>query len=707
MKNNFILVAIICGLAGIHFFIIKCTAWTIPEAYIEKPMVIEGVIAGIPLKKMRGSQFIVKTEKINNKKMSTGLLLSWYKNVPPLTVGQRWQFSVRLKPPIGSHNPGGFDYEAFLASKNITATGSIYAGYLINPESKKPIDSFREKIQKNIQNAISDKTIAAFIAALCVGLRDGLTENDWQIFQKTGTNHLVAIAGLHIGFVAGAFYFLTNRLWRLSSRLLLFFPAKRAAEIGSLLGALCYALLSGFAIPAERASIMLFCFLLGSLCHRPLSLWRRLFLAGAFIVIVDPLSMTDASFWLSFSSIAIIAWSIENRSTAFNKNYFVKIQHELIASFKVQFSIIIGLLPLMCFFFQQLSTISFITNALAIPWVGFIILPVVLSACFFNFLGLHQIGQLFFYFSGKLLLPLWHFLTYAAHFSFSSVHLVIFHDWILGLAVIGFVFLVAPRYFPLKYLGCFGIAPLFFYQPALPLEHHFRVTVIDVGQGLSVLVQTAHHVMLYDTGAHFPGGFDFGESVVTPYLRLQNVQVIDRLEISHGDNDHSGGAEAIVKNFQVKSLFTSAPKLVAHFKAQFCNADQSWEWDGVHFTTLNPAQNVLYEDNNSSCVIKIDNGTASVLLTGDIQGDTEKRLVDTYGNFLRASVLIAPHHGSRTSSSEDFLEAVSPKLVVISSGKLNRYHLPAQSVLARYAGHHFRVLNTADQGAIILKSPKN
>ena len=708
MKNNLILFFTALFLATAHFLIIKWSAWHLPAALIQKEISIVGAIDSIPQKKMHGYQFQFKTKTINNKKISTELLLAWYKNVPDINVGQTWQFIVKLKPPIGTHNPGGFDYAAYLGAKNITATGSIYSGYLIKAGDKSSISVFREKIQKNIQQAIPDSTIAAFISAVCVGLRNGLTENDWQIFQKTGTNHLVAIAGLHIGFVAGAFYFFTNRFWRLSTRLLLFLPAKMAAEIGALLGAFCYALLSGFAIPAERASIMLFCFLLGSLCYRPLSLWRRLFFAAVFIVVLDPQSVFDASFFLSFSSIAIIAWSAEQCGHKNEKNtFFLKIYHELIASFKIQFAIIIGLFPLMCFFFQQISTVSFITNAIAIPWVGFIILPVTLSACFIDILHGNQLSHFLFGIAGKLLSPLWYFLSYAAHFSFSSINLVVFHFWILLFALIGFIFLLAPRYFPLKYLGCFGVLPLFFYHPFLPQHNNFRLTVIDVGQGLSVLVQTAHHVMLYDTGAHFPGGFDFGESVVTPYLRLQDVQVIDRLEISHGDNDHSGGAEAIVNNFQVRSFFTSAPKLVSHFNAGFCHANQSWVWDGVYFTTINPAQNIAYEDNNSSCVIKIDNGITSVLLTGDIERDTEKRLVDVYGSFLHATVLIAPHHGSRTSSSEDFLTAVSPQLVVISSGKLNRYHLPAQSVLARYQAHHFRVLNTADQGAIILNSPKN
>jgi competence protein ComEC len=294
-------------------------------------------------------------------------------------------------------------------------------------------------------------------------------------------------------------------------------------------------------------------------------------------------------------------------------------------------------------------------------------------------------------------------LFFSAHLSFASYYHAVSNPFVLAMGIIGAVYLLAPKKLPAKWLGCFGLLPLFFFHPATPQKGDFWVTVIDVGQGLSVLVQTTHHVMLYDTGAHFPGGFDYGESVVAPYLRYRDIHIINRLEISHGDNDHSGGAEAIVRDFHVQSFFTSAPKLIAHFHGQYCFAGQNWHWDKVYFKTLNPVSNTPYEDNNSSCVIQISNGKTQLLLTGDIQKQTEYELLDEYGQALRSTVLLIPHHGSSTSSSQSFISAVSPKVAIISAGMLNRYHLPAKKVLFRYQQNHIKVYNTATQGAILIR----
>ena len=354
-----------------------------------------------------------------------------------------------------------------------------------------------------------------------------------------------------------------------------------------------------------------------------------------------------------------------------------------------------------------MSLISFFANAIAIPWIGFIILPLVLLSCVAFIFHAFFISVLLLWCCGKLLLPLWKLLCYLASLSFSTWHYAISSDFILFLIVMGVVFLLSPKKFPAKQLGLFGLLPIFFMHYPHPASGEYWVKVIDVGQGLSVLVQTAHHVMLYDTGSQIPGGFDMGESIVTPFLRQQGISTINRLEISHGDNDHSGGAEAIINNFAVNAIFTSAPKLISQFHAAYCLRGQQWDWDGVHFDTLNPVQNEHYEDNNSSCVIKISNVAGSVLLTGDIQQSVETRLVQNDPDHLRATVLIVPHHGSRTSSTAAFLNAVSPRYAIISAGKYNHYHLPVNSVLMRYAAHHVMLYNTANQGAISIRFLKS
>lgn len=712
--RHIVLVFLILSIA-FHFLWLKKYTWQLPAVLIQQPVLIQGVIASVPEKKFYGVRFLFQAEKISSmeaasdripradeesylKKNSTTFLISWYQHPPILKPGQVWQLIVTLKPPIGLHNPGGFDYQAFLKSHHIAATGYVMTRFdqnkLLNHNHFYFLDLLREKIRNQIFQAIHNPTIAAFVSALCVGLRDELTESDWRVLQNTGTNHLVAIAGLHIGFVVSSIYFFVNYFARLFPRVLLMIPASTIAEIAALISAVGYTALSGFAIPAERASIMLFCLIITRLCYVNVTLWQRLFFAAMIILLLNPFCVIDMSFWLSFSSIAILVWTMSAR---------LQLPQKIISWLKMQSALTIGLLPIMLLFFQQASIIAFLANAIAIPWIGLIILPLTLLSCVIFILQGSAISTLLFYFSGKLLLPLWNILLFFSRAHFAAWHHIIFNPVILICAIIGVIFLLSPKKFPAKWLGCFGLLPLFCYFPSQPNMGEYWVSVIDVGQGLSVLVQTAHHVMLYDTGSHLPGGLDMGESVVTPYLRYRGITNIDRLEISHGDNDHSGGADAIVKNFNVAAIFTSAPKLIAHFNAQYCMVDQAWHWDGVDFVTLNPAQNALYEDNNSSCVIKITSRGGSILLTGDIQREIENNLLASQPNQLRATILLVPHHGSNTSSSENFLNAVSPHYAIISAGKYNHYHLPSRAVLDRYQQHRITLYNTADSGAVFIR----
>lgn len=696
MKNNFLLLFIVFLIILTHFLILIDMRWQLPDSQIQKNQLIQGVIDSVPEKKFHGLQFVFKTQVINNDKVTTKILLSWYSRPAILHIGQHWQLQVKLKPPIGSQNPGGFDYAQFLTSHGITATGYV-VGYaqniLLGDSVFSVLQLFREHIQTTISHSIHSQTLAAFISALCVGLRAGLTEANWQVLQKTGTNHLVAIAGLHIGFVAALFYFLINKCYRLFPKLLLLMPAQRVAEIAALLSAIGYSALSGFAIPAQRASIMLFFLLIGNIFYKKISIVRRLFFAASMILVLNPYAVIDSSFWLSFLSLFFLSLIITGR---------LQSENHIKSWIKMQGAILVGLLPVMLLFFQQISLVAFFANAIAIPWVGFIILPTVIVAMILYLFHFFLLSQKIFWLSGKLLLPLWQFLTYLSQLSFASWYHAISNPWVLVSGLIGATYCLAPKKLPAKWLGCCGLLPVFFFHVAHPKEGDFWATVIDVGQGLSVLVQTKNHVLLYDTGAHFPGGFDFGESVVAPYLRYRDIHTINRLEISHGDNDHSGGADAIVKDFTVNAIFTSAPKLVNHFHAQYCAQGQSWIWDHVYFKTLSPVSNSPYADNNSSCVIQISAHGGTLLLTGDIEKLTEYELVNEYGAQLHSMILLSPHHGSRTSSSDLFLKAVSPHYAIISAGKFNRYHLPAKSTLLRYQQNHIKVYNTADSGAVMV-----
>lgn len=693
--KKILLMLIVC-----HVIFLKITVWHLPNQWVQKPIAIDGVIESIPKNKFFGEQFLFHTTMVNHHRVSTDFLLSWYQSAPILSVGDHWHVRVKLKPPIGSHNPGGFDYARYLSAQGVTATGSVIAdanNAVLHASYDFVIARFRERVADAITHTIANTTLAAFISALSVGVRDQFQERDWSVLQKTGTNHLVAIAGLHIGFLSAWIYYIVFRAVKLFPAVLLRMPASKIALIASVLCAWLYAILSGFAIPAERACFMLTVFLCSQLCVFHMPPFQKLGLIALSVIAWHPYDAIDMSFWLSFVSIAMLMWMMSGRFHA--RSHFFDF-------FRMQWAITIGLLPLMFLFFQQASMIALITNAVAIPWVGCVILPMTLCATILFALHCHQVSNALFLWAAKCLSPLWIFLQWCASHSFSVWHHAIANPFVLLAGMIACIAFLAPRYFPARFVGCIGLLPLFFYSPAFPRGDLCDVTVIDVGQGLSVLIQTAHHVMLYDTGAHFPHGFDYGESVVAPYVRQQGIRTIDRLEISHGDNDHSGGAPAIMRDFDVKSIYTSDPALIAKWHAVPCFAGQDWQWDGVQFQTLQPSERAPYEDNNSSCVIKITAKTGQVLLTGDIEKETESNLVNQYHQQLHSTVLLVPHHGSRTSSSDLFVSAVSPHYAVISAGQYNRYHLPSASVIARYGAHAVHLYNTASDGAIIIRLPR-
>lgn len=698
--KQFLLILFLCVVIFTRAFWMYHARIPLSPEQIQHWLVIKGVIHRIPLNVSRGIRFQFLTDHHQL------LLLTWYQQPPALHVGDRWLLTVKLKPPVGMHNPGGFDYERFLKTQGIVGTGYInafkknnYLGvdphYLIARTRERTSNMISQLVQENNLRDTKASAVSAFISALSVGVRDGLSLNDWEILQKTGTNHLIAIAGLHIGFIVALSYFLIKKMWVCIPRAALWVPASRVAECGALILAVFYSVLSGFALPAQRATLMLFFFLMATMLCREVSSIKRFIFAAFCVLLIDPFSLFNATFWLSFTSIFMLLWLMRGRLRQENK---------LFSWAKMQWAVILGILPWSIYFFQQISFISFFANSLAIPWVGFILLPVIFIATGLSLLHLSNLSTLFFMFSVKLTVPLWWFLSRCAAFPWASYQIGAASLVCVLSGMIGAFFLLAPRGFPMKTLGCFGLLPLFFYHLPAPAKNHFMLSVIDVGQGLSVLVRTAHHVMLYDAGAHIPEGFDVGEAIVSPYLRTLGIRTIDRLEISHADNDHSGGMHAIIQNFHVKEIATSAPDILlqakqwAHGKVHTCVEGDRWEWDGIQFETLSPPNNAVYTGNNSSCVIKVKSISKSALLTGDIENETEKILVRRYGDALKSDILVAPHHGSKTSSSKSFLNTVNPKIVIISAGKYNRYHLPSSSVIEDYHVMHLKIKCTAESG---------
>jgi competence protein ComEC len=705
----------------------------IPKELEGVPLIIIGRIINIPENEMRNNHFEFLIEKIQSDHhvswpMPKKIRLSWYTSQdvpqPNLTIGQKWQLQVKLKQPRSTYNPNSFDYEAWLFFHKITAVGSI-----INQASnvkladafyQNPFGQLRQYIQNNLQQALTNNNNIGLIEAIAIGVRSQVTAEQWRIMQATGTNHLVAIAGLHIGFVFIFIYKLIKFIWRRIPWLLLWCTAHEAALFGALFVVCYYSALSGFALPTQRALIMLSITLIASLLRRNVPSWQALSAALLIVLFFDPLAVFSESFYLSFVAVAVIIFAMSNKK---NKSHWRQALY-------TQWVIALGLAPITLYFFHQISLINLIANSIAIPWIAFIALPLILLGIFVLPMS-HAIAFFLWKLSAKSLFFYWPMLDFLAQLDRLQYAVMPALHHVL-LAILGILLFLLPKGFPCRYLGLLTFLPLIFSpspSPSIKLNT-FQVTQLDVGQGLSTMIQTARHSLIFDTGPRLSDAYDMGQSVVVPALLAKQIHNLDALVISHGDNDHSGGAQAILRALPVTLLLTSVPKKYSDLPKQLpyhpqvnnkwvkllqrhwlkptiinCQSGQHWRWDGVDFMMLSPQLDHLKNSaNNQSCVLKINNTFHSILLTGDIEKPTEKILL-LQKNFLRSDIIVAPHHGSKTSSSKAFILAVQPEWVFYATGYHNRFHFPNQEVVERYHALHAQKIDTADDGQVSVDIP--
>ena len=668
-------------------------AWHLPEQWISHPLAVEGQIISLPTTRYSSAHFDFQVTRFMGKQQSTRLSLTWYRPYPSLTVGDTWELIVKLKPLHGLHNPGGFDYEQRLSMQGIDASGYIdnqkpFKKLQHNPWVH-PITQLRQHIQWIIQHSISDTALAAIINTLTIGSSSLMSSMVWSVFQNTGTAHLMAISGLHVGLISSVVYFIVYRLWCVFPGLVLRTPAPRAAAIATLLAAILYGLLVGFSLPTQRAVIMIGACTLASLFYQPLPVWRRLVFAFVIVLIFQPWAWSSASFWLSFMAVLWIGYSMRGRLW---KNRGFKIWCRL------QMAVFLGLLPLTLYFFQRFSLVSILANVLAIPWVSMIIVPLCLLAsvtCLFSI----SCAQWIFWLAAKILLPLWWWLDVLARWPHAVWYHAVSNRWVLFASVIAVFLLLAPKGWPGRWLGWIWALPLFFYRVPGPAVGSIDFTLLDVGQGLSAVVRTANHILVYDTGPRSYGGFDAGAEVVMPYLRLLGIPRLDVLMVSHGDNDHIGGATAILAGLPVAKILTSVPRRF-HVPAHYCYTGQHWRWDEVDFQVLSPPKRETYQGNNSSCVLKVSTRAHSLLLSGDIEKPREAWLLTQRNLRLSADVLVAPHHGSGSSSSMAWVKSVGAQDVLFPVGYYNRYGFPNPRVVKRYRDLGAHVFTTSAVGAI-------
>jgi competence protein ComEC len=673
----------------------------LPDHWQGVDLTVVGVVNGLPQTDARGERFVLDVERVVTPNAPhlhrIQLARYWPREAahnPTVHAGERWQFTVRLKRPYGTHNPHGFDLEAWMLERGIAASGYVREQPLprrLDVRAATPtawISVARDAIRERIAATLGDAPYAGVIAALVIGDQRSIPNDQWRAFTRTGVNHLLSISGLHVTMIAALAGWAVAFGWRRWPRAAERLPARQAGLLAAVLAACAYAVLAGFQVPAQRTLFMLGVLALAFWGRREPRPFSALVWALFAVLLIDPWAVLSAGFWLSFGAIAAILWATFSR---------VALPEKLRGWVTVQAAVTLALAPALLLLFQQVSLISPFANAIAIPVVSWLVTPLALL--------------------GVLAPPLWHAAEWLMAWLGQGLIWASTLPWAVAsrptpewdsmlLAVVGTMWLLLPRGFPLRALGGLLWLPLVFPLRPGVAPNTFLADVIDVGQGTSILIRTAKHAMLYDTGPAYADS-DAGERIVVPYLRTSGVGALSGVIVSHNDNDHSGGLQSVLRDIPtgwlLHGLPATSPLLKTAPSPQHCFRGQHWKWDGVRFEILNPPPSAYAEsnrrDNNYSCVLKVSRGGQSLLITGDAERRGELELLES-GADVSATVLVAGHHGSRTSSMAAFIEQVRPRYGVFTMGYRNRFGHPHPQVVARFRNQGARILRS-DAGGLI------
>ena len=683
---------------------------------------VVGVVSAMPQRSETGVRFRLALESAQLDGQELRLpplaMVSWYSglggafdpgNLLPdlqlqpadLRAGERWRLSLRRKAPHGGSNPHGFDYELWLWEQGVQATGYVRAGRRDEPPARleqtwrHPVEWARQGVRDAILERVPDRQQAGLIAALVVGDQNAIERADWDVFRATGVAHLMSISGLHITMFAWGAVLVVGALWRRSQRLCLAIPAPSAALIAGVLLAAAYALFSGWGVPSQRTICMLATVALLRLHGRRWPWPQVWLLAMAVIVLVDPWALLQSGFWLSFVAVGVLFATDPGSPDAARQG----LRARLLGMLREQWVVTLALTPLSLLLFNQVSLVGLVANALAIPWVTLLLTPLSLLGVFWA--------------------PVWDLAAWAAMamtvvlqglaaMPFATLSVAAAPLWAAVAGVVGGILLVLPWPWGLRALGLPLLLPVLLWQVPRPEPGHFDLLAADIGQGNAVLVRTAGHSLVYDAGPRFSSESDAGNRVLVPLLRALGERV-DTLVLSHRDTDHIGGAPAVLAAYPDAGLLSSVENehfLQALRPVRRCAAGQRWVWDQVQFEILHPQASdydTAQRSNAMSCVLRISNGAQTVLLTGDIEQPQEAQLVAA-GAALRADLLLAPHHGSKTSSSAAFLDAVAPAIALVQSGYRNRFGHPAAVVMERYRERSIKVIDSPRCGAALWAS---
>lgn len=641
---------------------------------------LEGRVVGLPVQSARGVRFELEQPVSRRAALPARLQLSWFDG-PPVVAGERWRLAVTLKRPRGLLNPHGPDREASLLARRIGATGSVKAGELLQPASGGWRDGLRQRLL-----GVDAQGREAALAALVLGDGSGLSRADWQALQATGTVHLLVISGQHIGLAAGLLYGLVAGLarWGAWPRRWPWLPWACGAAMAAALG---YGWLAGFGVPVQRACLMLAVVLLWRVRFRHLGSAVPLLLALCAVLLVEPLASLLLGFWLSFAAVAVLIYCFAHRLGGWRPWQ---------AWTRAQWVIAIGLLPAMLALGLPISLSAPLANLLAVPWISLVGLPLALLGTVL--LPLAGVGEALLWLAGGALDGLFRLLAWLAQLQPAWIAQPLpLLAWLL--VGCGALLLLLPRGVPLRGLGALMLVALWTPREVLP-EGQVEVLQLDVGQGLAVLLRTRNHSLLYDAGPA-RGDSDLGESVVLPTLRKMGVGRLQVMLISHAHADHAGGAAAVYRGLPIERVLAGEPaELPVALQAQPCGVGEGWQWDGVRFSLWQWAG--AASSNDRSCVLLVEAGGERLLLAGDMERGAERAWLAAHGE-LRVDWLQAPHHGSRSSSTEPFIRALAARGVLISRGQHNGFGHPHVQVIERYQRHGLAVHDTAVEGALRLR----
>jgi competence protein ComEC len=684
-------------LAGLGLFSLHSQhviAQRLPAPYEGDSMLTVLQVVDFPRQRDASISFLARP--LDDPRIPPRLRINWYEAPERPEIGDVWQFEVRLRRPRGTSNPGVFDYEAWLFRQRIGATGYVVNGsrnQRLEQKAGSLIDRLRQRAVKRLVSLIDDPQTASVLAAISVGARHGISADQWLRYSQSGTSHLMAISGLHVGLAASAAWFLVAALCAV-----LRFTGNhfRIAWLAGLLVAAGYAGLSGFAVPARRATLMLLLLVLALLrCREPRP---AAILAAACVLVTafDPLATLAPGFQLSFAAVALLLWFAKRQGLAAVRSTLPRPVHATVQLATVQVFLLIGLMPLTVVNFGRVSFAAPAVNFIGVPLFSIATVPFALAGLVLDGpvaaagdgalrMAAAGIEGLHWFIDRSLSIP-----NAARNTSAAGV--------IGGTCMASVLaWILLPRGWPGRHVTLLAAFALVSMRVPGPPGNCADVRVLDVGQGLAIVVRTRERLLLYDTGAAFPGGSDMASRVLLPYLSAQGVRRIDRLVVSHSDIDHAGGAVALTAGIEVGQVLAGEPEALAGSVA--CRAGRAWQWDGVGFSVLHPPENGRYAGNDASCVILVEAGDARLLLTGDIESGVERTLVAA-GFPGRVDAVVVPHHGSDTSSSAGFVRLISADAAIVSAGFGNRWGLPRPAIVERWRNAGTEVLTTSRDGAI-------